>query len=194
VSGSAALFVTGIDDFILIQSGYAKPAGMGQRTATIARNVEASSWGGEATLAWEALAGLKVDGSLAYVRGRNATDDLPLAQLPPLEGRVGVRYARRAWSLGALVRLVGAQDRFALNQGNIAGQDLGPTDAFTVVSLNGGWRVARRLELTAGVDNLLDRTYAEFVARAGAAVAGFTTTTRLDEPGRTLWAKLAVRY
>lgn len=194
VSGSAAFFVNGIDDFILIQGGYAKPAFMGQRTTTIARNVEASSWGGEATLAFELTTRLKVDGSLAYVRGRNATDDLPLAQLPPLEGRVGVRYARDPWSLGVLARLVGAQDRFAPNQGNIAGQDLGPTAGFAVFSANAAWRVARRLELTAGVDNLSGRTYAEFVARAGAAVPGFTPTTRLNEPGRTVWAKLAVRY
>lgn len=194
VAGSAAFFVNGIDDFILVQGGYAKPAGTGQRKATIARNVAASSWGGEAALAWEAMPGLKVDGSLAYVRGRNATDDLPLAQVPPLEGRLAVRYARDPWSVGALARFVGAQDRFALNQGNIAGQDLGPTAGFAVFSANGAWRVARKLELSAGVDNLLDREYAEFVARAGAAVPGFTPATRLNEPGRTLWAKLAVRY
>ncbi len=74
------------------------------------------------------------------------------------------------------------------------GQDLGPTPAFGVLSLNGTWRVTRRLGLTAGVDNLLDEQYAEFVSRSGAMVPGFTTTTRVNEPGRSAWVKLDLRY
>jgi len=36
-------------------------------------------------------------------------------------------------------------------------------------------------------------TYAEFISRSGSDVPGFTTTTRVNEPGRTLWAKLDFR-
>jgi iron complex outermembrane receptor protein len=105
-----------------------------------------------------------------------------------------VQYATDRLSIGALTRLVAAQDRFALNQGNIVGQDLGPTSSFGVFSLNGGWRVARLVRLIAGVDNLFDTTYAEFISRSGAMVSGFSTTTRVNEPGRTLWIKLDLRY
>ena len=45
------------------------------------------------------------------------------------------------------------------------------------------------MQVTAGVDNLLDRAYAEHLSRAGAMVAGFVQSTRVDEPGRTLWLK-----
>lgn len=41
--------------------------------------------------------------------------------------------------------------------------------------------------LTAGVDNLLDATYAEHISRSGAAVAGCLDTTRVNEPGLNLW-------
>ncbi len=34
----------------------------------------------------------------------------------------------------------------------------------------------------------------EFVSRGGADVPGFTTTTRVNEPGRTLWVTLDLRY
>jgi iron complex outermembrane receptor protein len=205
VSGSLALFVNGISDFILIESNYAKTSmstgstmgggmgGMTQRTTTITRNVSASSWGAEATLAWETTKRLKLDASLAYVRGTNDTDARPLAQLPPLEGRLVLRYATERWSVAALTRLVAAQDRYAINQGNIVGQDLGPTASFGVFSLNGGFRLARWLNLTAGVDNLFDSTYAEFISRNGAMVPGYVTTTRINEPGRTLWVKLDLR-
>lgn len=206
VSGSASLFVNAISDFILIESNFEKSSGtmggstmggmpgMSKRMATITRNVDASSLGGEFTFAWQATKHLKVDTSLAYVRGRNKTDGLPLAQLPPLEGRIGVQYVTDRLSIGALTRLVAAQDRFAVNQGNIVGQDLGPTASFGVFSLNAAWRVTRGVALTAGADNLFDTTYAEFISRNGSMVPGFTTTTRVNEPGRTLWIKLALRY
>jgi iron complex outermembrane receptor protein len=198
VSGSLSGFANTISNYILIESNFVKastsPSGMTvQRKATITRNVDASSWGGEATLAWEVVRRFTVDTSLAFVRGQNDTDDLPLAQQPPLEGRVALQYAADRWSMAALARLVAAQDRYALNQGNIVGQDLGPAPGFAVLSLNGSWRLARFARLSAGVDNLLDTTYAEFISRGGANVPGFTTTTRVNEPGRTLWIKLDVR-
>jgi iron complex outermembrane receptor protein len=203
LSGSASLFASDITDFLLIQSNYVKttpgmPMGgmagaMTSRTTTVTRNIDASSWGGEASLAWALTSGFNLDGSLAYVRGENDTDALPLAQLPPLEARLGARYAADRWSLGGLARLVGEQDRFALNQGNIVGQDLGPSDSFAVFSLNGSVRLHRVANLTMGVDNLLNTTYAEFISRNGADVAGFVTTTRVNEPGRMLWIKLDLR-
>jgi len=203
LSGSASVFTNTITDFLLIQSNYVKTApgmpmggmatAMTSRTTTVTRNIDASSWGGEASLAWAVTSRFNLDGSLAYVRGDNDTDALPLAQLPPVETRLGARYAADRWSLGGLTRLVGAQDRFALSQGNIVGQDLGPTDRFAVFSLNGSVRLHRVANLTMGVDNLLDATYAEFISRNGADVSGFVTTTRVNEPGRTLWIKLDLR-
>lgn len=197
VSGSVAFFANRIDDFILVQSNVAKMAmgGMGAvtRKATIARNIDASMWGGEATVAVNLARSLAADMSVAYTRGRNNTDNLPLAQQPPLEGRLGLTYSGDRWSAGALARLVAAQDRYAVNQGNIVGQDLGPAPAFAIVSMNGRLRVTKILGISAGIDNMLDATYAEFISRGGASVPGFLPTTRVNEPGRTLWVKLDVR-
>ena len=55
---------------------------MTSTAATVTRNIDASSWGGEATLAASLTPQLKLDTSLAYVRGHSRTDNLPLAQLP----------------------------------------------------------------------------------------------------------------
>jgi iron complex outermembrane receptor protein len=164
-----------------------------QRKATITRNVDTTAWGGEASVKWTAAPHLDFDTSLAYVRGQNKTDGLPLAQQPPLEARLGLTYSTDRWSLGCLTRLVAAQTRYTLNQGNIVGQDLGPTPSFAVFSMNGRWRVASYAYISAGADNLFDTAYAEFISRSGAAVPGFVTTTRVNEPGRTLWIKLDVR-
>lgn len=192
LEASVSVFAARIDDFILVQSAFAKPAGMMTRSAIVTRNVDATTRGGEAGLAWRFAADWKLDASLAYVRGENDTDARPLAQLPPLESRLALAYARPTWSAGALVRAVARQDRVALNQGNIVGQDLGATGGFAVFSLNGSWKPSARTRLSAGVDNLFDRTYAEHLSKAGAMIAGFVQTTRVNEPGRTLWLKLDV--
>jgi iron complex outermembrane receptor protein len=129
--------------------------------------------------------------SIAYVRGANRTDDRPLAQMPPLELRTGLEYAAPRWSTGVLWRVAAAQDRYALSQGNVVGQDLGPTGGYGVLSINGGWRPLPGTLVTAGVDNVLDKTYAEHLSRSGASVAGYEQTERVNEPGRTVWLKVS---
>jgi iron complex outermembrane receptor protein len=192
---SLSAFANRIDDFALVQNGFVKPSGMmGTRTAVVTRSIEASTWGAELSADWTIAEHWRLDTSLAYVRGENETDDRPLAQIPPLESRLGVTYSQRVWSAGALVRLVGSQDRVAVGQGNIVGQDIGPSDGFAVFSINASWRVQRALRLTAGVDNLFDELYAEHVSRAGGMLAGYPQTTRVNEPGRTLWARLDVAF
>jgi iron complex outermembrane receptor protein len=184
--GDARLSLTGfhgwVEDFILIQS-------------TAARNIRARTRGLEAALAAPLAGGLRLDGSLAWAWGENQTDGLPLAQMPPAEARLGLIWETAAWSAGAMTRLVAAQDRFAPGQGSIAGRDLGRTPGFGVFSLNAGWRSggSRGLRVTAGIDNLFDRSYAEALSHpaslpAGAAPSGL----RVPEPGRTLWVKVGV--
>ncbi|MBK7170164.1 MAG: TonB-dependent copper receptor [Gammaproteobacteria bacterium] len=187
-STSASLFYNDIEDYILIESGYPK----GMRQANVARNVDATTWGGEIGLSYALAENWNADATLAYTRGENDTDDRPLAQQPALESRLSLNYEKGAWSAGALLRLVDDQHRYALNQGNVVGQDLGPSDAFAVTSLNAGWRASETLRFTAGIDNLFDEEYAEHISRGGAMVAGYTQTERINEPGRVAWLKLNI--
>lgn len=189
-SGSVSLFYNEIQDYILIENNYAK----GMRTATVTRNVNAHTWGAEATLEYQINPQWKADGSLAYVRGENETDDVALAQIPPLEARLGLQYESNAWSVGTLLRLVAEQDRVSIGQGNVAGQDIGESSGFAILSVNAGWRPLEQLRLSAGVDNLFDRAYAEHISRAGAMVSGFTQTDRVNEPGRTLWLRADLKF
>lgn len=202
--GALSGFYSKVGDFILIEQGCkntggvylgrAATCGMGQSLVSIARNVAATTYGGEASVGWRASETLKFDGALSYVRGNNDTDGLPLAQLPPLELRLGASYDDRTFSAGGLLRAVAAQEWVAANQGNIAGQDIGATGGFAVFSLNAGYRLNRRTQLTAGVDNLFNRAYAEHLSRAGSMVSGFVQTTRINEPGRNLWLQVAVAF
>ena len=184
-----SLFANRIDDFILIQARYAK----GARTPTVVRNVDASSWGGELGVSYALGRNWNFDASAAYVRGSNDSDGTSLPQLPPLEGRLSAEWGGDAWSFGGLLRLVAAQDRYDLNKGNIAGQDLGSTPGFSVFSLNAGYRPGKGVLIAAGIDNVFDRTYAEHVSRSGSqTITGYAQTVRVNEPGRNLWLRAQI--
>ncbi|WP_226664402.1 TonB-dependent copper receptor [Microbulbifer aggregans] len=204
LSASVSAFANTIDDYLMIQSGYSKAAatgGMsdmgtmaGTRTTTIVRNIDARSWGLEMDLGYRLADNWRSELTLSSVRGANESDGTTLAQLPPLETRLGLYYEQAQWSAGVLWRAVAAQDRVDVGRGNIAGQDFGPTDAASVLSLNAGWRPTKEVLVTAGIDNLLDETYAEHISRAGASIPGFDQLTRINEPGRTLWMKAVYSF
>ncbi len=186
---SLALFANRINDYILIERDYPK----GMRTTAITRNIDASAWGGEGAIQYDFADGWRADLSITYVYGKNRTDGIPLAQQPPLESRLALSYSTATWSVGWLTRAVARQSRVALNQGNIVGQDISPSGGFTVYSLNGSWSPTPRCRISAGVDNVFDRTYAEHLSRGGSMVAGFPPPTmRVNEPGRTLWATVRI--
>ena len=195
IQASASFFYGKVKDFILIQSNVVKPSGMGTRLATVSRNLDATTWGGEVGVGSKVADFLKVDGSLAYTRGENDTDGKALAQIPPMEARLGLGYEAALWSTGLLLRGVQRQDRYAVNQGNIVGQDLGATPGFVVVSLNAGWKPAKGWLVTGGVDNLFNRAYAEHISRGTSMVPGYLVqAVRVNEPGRTLWAKASFSF
>lgn len=187
-NATLAAFAGRIDDYILIQSGVARPNP--PRTAVISRNVDARTRGLEAGLGYALTQHWKTDATLAWVRGDNETDGTPLAQQPPLETRFSLAYEDPVWSFGALLRAVARQDRVDPGKGNIAGQDIGPTPGFAILSVNAGYRLSKSATLTGGVDNVFDRMYAEHLSRAGAMVPGYLQTTRVNEPGRTVWIKV----
>jgi iron complex outermembrane receptor protein len=182
-SGSVSAFASRIHDYLLIRW---------QPTPTLTRNVDARTLGTEASVAYAVNRHLKADATVAFIHADNTTDGKPLAQQPPTDGRLGLTYDNQAFSIGVLARLVAPQNRVDVGSGNIVnnGQDLGPTAGFSVFSVNGGYRLKRVLQITGGVDNLLDRTYAEHISQAGAMVPGYIQTTRVNEPGRTIWVKV----
>ncbi|WP_192980616.1 TonB-dependent copper receptor [Pseudomonas sp. EggHat1] len=158
--------------------------------STQADNVDARIMGGELGVAYAFDSNWKADATLAYAWGKNSSDGEALPQMPPLEARLGLTYQRDDWSVGALWRVVDGQGRIAEGRGNVVGQDFGDSAGFGVLSLNGAYRVSQQVKLSAGVDNLLDKRYAEHLNLAGDAGFGFPAETRIDEPGRTLWAKV----
>ncbi|MNE22288.1 Ferric enterobactin receptor precursor [compost metagenome] len=63
-------------------------------------------------------------------------------------------------------------------------------------SLNGSYKVSKHLKLSAGVDNLFDKAYAEHLNLAGNAGFGYPASDpqAINEPGRTLWTKVDLSF
>ena len=201
LNASLSVFLSRVDDYVLTYAGMAASPRFahcgsvvsgGMTTWNCSGNVDATRYGGEADLAWRFASNWTARGSLAYVHADNDTHDVPLAQTPPLEGRLGLEYANGPWTLGGVMRMVAAQDRVDPGYGNIVGQDYGATDGFATLALNAAYRPSKALLVTAGIDNVFDTAYAEHLARDNSFEAG--ASTRVNEPGRFVWAKLNYRF
>ncbi|WP_304671631.1 TonB-dependent receptor domain-containing protein [Neisseria blantyrii] len=161
-----------------------------------ARNIDAIRLGGEIEVKWEFAPNWSISSNLAYTYGKNRTDGKPLAQTPPLEWNNTLAFDNGKFSAGALWKVVAKQNRYAKGQGNIIGQDIGASAGFGVLSVNAGWKFNKYATLQGGVDNVFNKTYAEFVSRSGGFVdpAAGIKTTRVNEPGRTAWLRLQAKF
>src|SRR5690606_31985157 len=173
-----------LDDYLLFR--YDEAGMMGPMSSV--SNVDARIHGAEAGIEWRPAPAWTTGGSLAWAWGENREDNRPLPQMPPLEARLSLTWGGERWSFGSLLRVAARQDRVSIDEGNVVGRDLGPAPGFAVFSLNGGYRFGPRAQLTAGVDNLFDRDYAEHLNLSGSADFGYPADpVRIHEPGRTAW-------
>lgn len=159
-----------------------------------ADNIDATIMGGEMGAGYAFNDNWKADASLAYAWGENTRNHRPLPQIPPLEARLGLTFETGDWSSTALWRLVSSQHRVAINEGNVVGKDFADSAGFGVLSANVAYKVTKQVKVSAGIDNLLNKAYSEHLNLAGNSGFGYSANTSLNEPGRTLWAKLNVTF
>ncbi|MDM2934834.1 TonB-dependent copper receptor [Citrobacter sp. Cu233] len=157
-------------------------------------NVNATIMGGEAGIAYKWSDSWKTDASLAYSWGENTSNHQPLPQTPPLEVRLGLTWERGDWSSTGLLRLVSSQNRVAINEGNVVGKDFNSSPGFAVFSANAAYKVNKYVKISAGVDNLFDKTYSEHLNLAGNSSFGYSSNTSVNESGRTFWGKINLTF
>lgn len=190
-TGWVSAYAGKINDYILIS--YHHHEGHSGNSAG-AKNVDASIAGGETGVSYQFNPQFSTDVNLAYAWGRNDDDNKPLPQISPLEARFAFNYHEDKYNAGALLRVVSKQDRIALNQGNIVGQDLSESKGFAVFSVNAGYQVNQYLNASVGIDNLFNKTYAEHLNKAGSANFGYASNQIVNDMGRNFWAKLSFKY
>lgn len=159
-----------------------------------ADNVNARIMGGEAGFTYKLTESLKTETSLAYSWAQNSSNSRPLPQTPPLEARLGLSWEKGDWSSTGLLRMVSSQNRIAENEGNVVGKDFAASSGFGVFSTNATYKVNKHVKISTGVDNLFNKNYSEHLNLAGNSSFGYSSNTSINEPGRTFWAKVNVKF
>ncbi|QOW54113.1 MULTISPECIES: TonB-dependent copper receptor [Acinetobacter] len=192
-SSWASAYAGLINDFILMTYDPTEQVPM-MKNAADSRNVDATIAGAEVGIGYQFTDAIQADVSAMYAWGENTTDNTPLPQIAPLEGRVNLRYIQDRYTLGAYWRIVDGQNRISQNQGNIVGYDLKESAGFSTLSLNGTYHLSDGVDLSVGIDNVLDKTYTEHLNKMGAAGTGLPITQQFNNSGRNYWARMSFKF
>ena len=189
-SAWASGYVGLINDFILITY---LPNEEGKLKAN-SRNVDATIAGAEAGVGYQFTDQIQADVSTMYAWCENTTDNTALPQIAPLEARVNLRYVEDKYNVGLLWRVVASQNRISPNEGNIVGYDLKESKSFNVLSINATYNLTSGVDLSVGIDNLLDTSYTEHLNKMGNSGFGDATKTQFDNIGRNYWARMSMKF
>lgn len=178
-----------IDDYVTVSPDPSLPRRLPLSPMVVYRYVNgqrATFWGVEANLTRRLGEAWLLRAAAAWIRGDDDQLDEPAFGLAAPWASLGVRWqppgASGLWvDLGA--RTVERQDRVATTRLERE------TPGYTVVDLAAGLRLAERWNLAAGVDNLLDEDYADHLN----SLDPFSGA-RVEEPGRSLWARFEVGF
>ncbi|QOX77432.1 TonB-dependent receptor [Trichlorobacter lovleyi] len=177
-------FYSQATDFILPVS---RPDPDGTNPLTPARsttNLNATIWGVEFDGTLQLPAYCKLSGMVAYSEGRNRTSGRPLAEIPPLRGRLALQYDDRRFFAGISQTLVARQNRFdaTLNETSMPG--------YCVTDLHLGTRY-NGFTITAAVNNLFDSSYVQPLSYQRDPL---TMAVRIPESGRNFALSASYRF
>jgi iron complex outermembrane receptor protein len=159
-------------------------------------NIDATIYGVEFSGSWFASDEVYVDFGLAYLRGRKdealaGQSDKDLAEIPPLKMNLAVNYDY-AYKSTASIALVAADawDNFDADNGEQALKGYG------VVNMKVKHELNRQFEITAGIDNVFDKTYAVSNTYEDLTLLfdGSGEVMLLNEPGRYYYVNVAYRF
>ena len=185
---NAVVFYDDVSDYILRDTARGQFGILRSDNAEIYRNVDAELSGVELDGVISLTDAIELSGSLAYVHATNTTDgDRPIAQTPPLNGKVQLDYSAQNWDIGSRIRFADKQDRID----NLSKQEVGETAGWAVLDVYGDYRFGDTFSLRIGVDNLLDKTYAEHSSRSNLLDP---VAIKVNEPGRAVWLKVTAEF
>ena len=185
----ASAYVGMINDYVLMTY-----KGMNGMLNAHARNVDVTIAGAEAGIGYQFTDAIQADVSAMYAWGENTTDHTPLPQIAPLEARVNLRYIQDRYTLGAYWRIVDGQSRISEREGNIVGYDHQKSAGFGTLSLNGSYNIAEGVDVSVGIDNVLNKTYTEHLNKMGASGIGIASDEQFNNIGRNYWARLSFKF
>jgi outer membrane receptor protein involved in Fe transport len=170
--GGVTMFYNDLRDFITFEFIGEDPV-TGQDLARFANVAEATIWGIELDLETIFANWWTLFTTVSYTEGDNNITNEPLPLIPPLKGRIGVRYQQPRWWAEGAARIVSRQDRLP------EGEEANP--GFTIFDIRAGYDFDFGLGIIATLANLADELYVE-------------TFNQEPEPGRNMRVSLRYRF
>jgi hemoglobin/transferrin/lactoferrin receptor protein len=150
-------------------------------------------YGFEGRLDQQLYSGWRLRGSFAWTKGRDLETGLPIIQINPATGVLGLSYERGPFRIESLV--TAAMRKTARESRGVNRLLLPP--GYTVMDLLAQWKFARTGRLSVGIFNLLDEKYWQWAdvpvndAHTADSVGGPDRYTR---PGRNFSMSLSYQF
>jgi hemoglobin/transferrin/lactoferrin receptor protein len=134
--------------------------------------------------------GLSAFGNLSHSVGDNLEVDVPLDSIPPLYGIAGLRYRalENRWGVELISTMVHRKDRYSG-----VNPDQFITPGYGILDLLSYWNVSENVQFNAGVFNLLDKEYYQWLNVRGVEV-NQRDRTRYAAPGINFAATMRVQW
>ncbi|QKF81367.1 TonB-dependent receptor [Halarcobacter ebronensis] len=176
------LFYSQLDDYIYNKAG------------TTFENVDAKIYGVEVSGYYLPFENFIVDYGVSYIRGKkddalSGQSDTDLGEIPPLKANLSLTYD---FGASQLITQVIASDRWDSYDADNGEQELA---GYVVVNTKYNQKINKNLDVTIGVDNIFDKTYATtntynditYVATGG-------TPVLLNDPGRYVYVNFKFSF
>jgi iron complex outermembrane receptor protein len=138
---------------------------------------------------WDLSDHRALSGIVNCVRGKREDIDGELYRIAPPNTRIRLEYAQSSWSLGLEGVFYSGQNKVSATNRE---QE---TAGYGLLNLTASWQPMNGLQLSAGVDNLLDREYQDHLAGYNrAANPDIALRERLYGTGVNAYARATYRF
>jgi iron complex outermembrane receptor protein len=182
---SGSVFYNDVTDYIQRYNGQSVD-GTPYTGVSIYRNIDATLTGFEAEAQVRLSDVWRLNLMGAYTYGQNDTDDTPLGQIAPFSGRFELVYDNSKLMAGVRVNTASKQTRIDSASSK---QDFGETDGWATMDLFGSYNFTDNFQLSAGVTNVFDATYANHLNRE---LLG--ESVQVNEPGRSFYVRGTTKF
>jgi len=132
-------------------------------------NVDAKLYGIDANWFVSLSNEWQLDGTVSYVRGKRRDTSDDLYRIAPLNARTMLSYVKPTWRIGFEAETVAEQDKVSEENEELK------TSGYALFNLSGNYQPSDHVVLSAGVNNLFDREYADHLG-------GINRISNIDNP------------
>ncbi|MDH5434063.1 MAG: TonB-dependent receptor [Gammaproteobacteria bacterium] len=187
------LYYNSVSDFILRDRAHGQTDILLSDNATIYRNVDVNLYGLEWSSRHQFDSDWLFESQLAWIRGYQQSNHADLYQIPPIEGALSLSNQTDTFSYWINLRFAFEQNHVDDSMMTGSGLDAGNSDSWQALDFKTRYSLNENWQLLAGVNNILDETYAYHVSRANLDPFN-PTAERVNEPGRQYWLSLTKTF